>query len=136
MGSFSDYLEDELLDHVFGASTYTAPATVYFGLADTTITDSTTGTTVSEPSGGSYARKSETNNKTTWATSSGGSLTNAITITFATATASWGTVTDFFIADAATNGNILAYGALDASKAVGNGDTVSFASGALTITLA
>ena len=56
MAGFSDYLEKKLLNHVFGGATYTPPATLYFGLATAAITDSTTGTTVTEPSGGSYAR--------------------------------------------------------------------------------
>lgn len=135
MAGFSNYLEDELLDHVFGNAAFTAPTTVYVALADTTITDSTTGTTISEPSGGSYARVSVTNNKTNFSASSGGSVQNDTAITFTQATGSWGTVTDFAIIDAASNGNILAYGALTASKAVGSGDTVSFAVGDLTITL-
>lgn len=33
MAGFSDYLEKKLLDHVFGGSAYTSPATLYFGLA-------------------------------------------------------------------------------------------------------
>ena len=31
--SFSDLLENEILDHVFGANVYTSPATVWFGLS-------------------------------------------------------------------------------------------------------
>jgi hypothetical protein len=30
--SFSNYLETKVLDHVFGATAYTAPATLYVGL--------------------------------------------------------------------------------------------------------
>ena len=133
--SFSDYLELELLDHVFGAASYSAPATLYFGLSTATITDSTTGTTVTEPSGNAYARKSETNNSTLFPAASAGQKKNGTAITFAQATGSWGTITDFFIADAATLGNILAYGTLTTSKAIGNGDTASFAANDLTITL-
>ena len=29
--SFSDYLEDKVLDHVFGGTAYTAPSTLYVG---------------------------------------------------------------------------------------------------------
>ena len=42
---------------------------------------------------------------------------------------------DFFIADAATGGNILAYAALDASKTIDAGDLPRFNANALTITL-
>jgi len=37
--------------------------------------------------------------------------------------------------DAATAGNALIWGALTASKAIGTGDTASFAAGALSISL-
>lgn len=133
--SFSDFLENKILDQIFGASAYSAPATLYFGLATAPITDTTTGTTVTEPSGGSYARKSMTNNKTTWTTASDGSVENKVVIEFAEATASWGTVTYMFIADAATAGNILAWGQLTTSKAIGTGDNAKFAIGDLVITL-
>lgn len=133
--SFSDFLENEILDQIFGASAYSAPATLYFGLATAEITDSTTGSTVTEPEGGSYARKSMTNNKTTWTVASGGSVENKVDIEFVEATASWGTVTYMFIADASSGGNILAWGQLTASKAIGTGDNAKFAAGDLVITL-
>ena len=137
MAGFSDYLEKKLLDHVFGGATYTPPETLYFGLAKAAITDSTTGTTVTEPSGGSYARVAVTNNTTNFPAASGTTATkkNATVINFPEATASWGTVTHFFIADAATGGNILAYAALDASKTIDAGDLPRFNANALTITL-
>ncbi len=63
-GTFSDFLELELLDQAFGALAWTAPVNVFFALADAAITDATTGTSISEPAS-NYARKQETNNKTT-----------------------------------------------------------------------
>ena len=61
----------------------------------------------------------------------------AAEIAFATATGSWGTVTDWFIADNGTvgAGNILCYGTLTASKAIDSGDTAKAAANAITITL-
>ena len=32
MAGFTDYLEDKVLDHVFGGSAYSAPGTLYVGL--------------------------------------------------------------------------------------------------------
>lgn len=133
MGSFADYLENKLLDHVFGGGDYTRPATVYIALSTTTITDA--GGNMTEPSGGAYARASVTNNATNWPAASGGAKSNGTAITFATATTSWGTVVDFAIMDAATSGNMLGYGTLTASKTIDNGDTASFAIGDLDITL-
>lgn len=137
MGSFSDYLEKELLDHILGGADYARPATVYIGLWTTTLSDASTGGTSGEPTGGSYARKSVTNNATNWPAASGTTATksNGIAITFVTATGSWGTVTHFAILDAASAGHILGWGQLTASKAIGSGDTASFAIGDLDVTL-
>jgi len=133
MGSFTNFLEDELLDHVWGNAAYTAPSTLYIALSTTTISDDGTGMT--EPSGGAYARAAVTNNTTNWPAASGGAKANGIAITFATATASWGTIIDFAVMDALTSGNMLAYGTLTASKTIDSGDTASFAIGDLDITL-
>lgn len=132
MAGFSDFLENELLDHVFGNAAYSAPATVYVALFTAAPNDAGGGT---EVSGGSYARKAVTNNATNWPAASGGAKANGTDIVFVTATASWGTVTHFAIFDAATSGNMLGWGALAASKAIGNGDTAQFATGELDITL-
>lgn len=131
-GSFSDFLENELLDHVFGGAAYSAPATLYVGLYTVAPTDSGGGT---EVTGGSYARVSVTANSTNFPASSGGAIANGTTITFPTATANWGTVVAFGIFDAASAGNLLAWADLAANKAVDDGDTASFAVGDLDITL-
>lgn len=131
-GSLSNYLELELLDHVFGGAAYTAPATLYLALFTATPSDSGGGT---EVSGGSYARKAVTANSTNFPAASAGSIALNVSTSFVTATASWGVVTQFGIFDASTSGNLLAWGDLTASKTVDSGDTVSFAAGALTITL-
>ena len=133
MGSFTDYLENELLDHVFGGGDYTRPGTLYIALSTTTISDDGTGMT--EPSGGAYARASVTNNATNWPAASGGAKSNGTAITFAQATASWGTIVDFAIMDALAAGNMLGYGTLTTSKTIDSGDTPSFAVGELDITL-
>ncbi len=89
-----------------------------------------------EVSGNAYARVAVTNNATNWPAASAGSKANGAAITFPQATpAGWGVVTQFGIFDASTAGNLLAWGDLTASKTVDALDTVSFAIGALTITL-
>ena len=133
MGSFADYLENELLDHVFGGADYVRPATLYVGLSTTTITDA--GGNITEPVGGNYARVAVTNNATNFPAAASGAKANGTAISFPEATGAWGTITDFFISDASPGGNILCYGALDASKTVSSGETISFAVGALDITL-
>lgn len=132
MAGFSDYLENEILDHIFGAAAWTAPATLYVAALTTSPTDAGGGT---EVSGGNYARVAVTNNLTNFPAASGGSKSNGTAITFPTASASWGSVTHVGIYDATSGGNLLGYAALSLAKTVDNGDTLQFAAGALTLTL-
>ena len=57
MSGFSDYLEDKVLDHVFGGNAYTAPTTLYVALYTVAPSDTGGGT---EVSGGGYARQTST----------------------------------------------------------------------------
>ncbi len=54
-----------------------------------------------------------------------------------TATGSWGALDTFFISDSATLGttHTIAYGTLTVEKTITEGDTASFAAGALDISL-
>jgi len=128
--AMSDYLENELLDHVLSASAWSAPATTYIALYTVTPGDAGGGT---EVSGGSYARVAYTNNITNWPAASGGSKSNANVIDFGTATANWGTIVAVSIMDAATAGNFLFYGSLTASKTVNNGDGFKFLATKLSV---
>ena len=133
MGSFADFLENELLDHVFGAAAYTAPATLYIGFSTTTITDA--GGNITEPSGNNYSRIAVTNNATNFPAASGGAKSNGVAFTSATASGSWGTLTDVFISDASSGGNVLAHDVMTTALAVGSGGVVNIAVGELDITL-
>jgi hypothetical protein len=131
MGSKSDTYEVDVLKATTGQTTTvlsTTPITPYIALYTVAPTDSTAGT---EVTGGSYARVSSAGK---WATPSAGSVATNATITFPTATADWGTVVAFAVCNASSAGTELMWGALTANKTVSNGDTASFASGALTLT--
>jgi hypothetical protein len=130
MGSFADYWENEILDHLFGKGSYTPP-TIYVGLSTADPTDDTSG--LAEPSGGSYARVATAG--ADWNVASGGAIDNTNDITFPEATGNWGTITHFVLFDAASAGNMLAHGSVSASKTIGSGDTAKFAAGDLDITL-
>lgn len=134
--SASNYLEDEILDHILGAATFTAPATVYIALYTANPGESASITT-NEVTGTGYARVAVTNNLTNWPASSGGYKSNGTVITFATAgSGGWGTITHFAIVDSASGaGNSLFYGALTDSKTVAEGDECRFNIGAITITM-
>lgn len=130
MAGFSDYLEDKVLEHVFGGNAYTAPSTLYVALYTSAPSDTGGGT---EVSGGGYVRKTATfnvsgTNPTT--------ASNAGAIEYPTATANYGTVTSVGIFDALSGGNLLAYANLTASKVVSTGDVFRFNAGDLDITLA
>lgn len=131
-GSFSNYLEDEILDHIFGGADFTRPSPVFVALYTATPSDTGGGT---EVTGGSYARVSVTNNATNFPASSGGAKSNGTEIAFTPATANWGTVVAFGILDASTNGNLLCWGDVTPNKAINSGDTAKFAAGDLDITI-
>jgi hypothetical protein len=126
--SFSNYLETAVLDHVFGGSAYTAPATLYIGLHTSNPDEDNSGTEVST-SGTDYARQ------TIAFTTSGNTTSNTAAVEFATATANYGTVTHCGIYDASSGGNLLAYAALTSSKTIETGDVFRVPAGDLDITL-
>ena len=124
--SFSNYLETELLDHVFAGNAYTSPTNVYVGLSTSNPGEDGSGT---EVSGGSYARQTGS------FTVSGNTATTNAVIEFPTATGTWGTVTHIGIYDASSAGNLLAYAALTTSKSIASGDVFRIPTGDIDITL-
>lgn len=130
---FTYFLDNALINEIFGGLEFAQPATVYLALSTTAPNQAGTG--VTEPVGNGYARAAVTNNATNWPNATNGAKSNGTVITFPVSTGSWGTVTHFGIYDAATAGNLLAYGTLNNPQTVSSGDTLSFAVGALDITL-
>ncbi len=134
--SLVDATENALLDHFLGGPDYTRLATVYLALSTTTPTDA--GGNFTEPTGGSYARVAITNNATNFPAASGGAKSNGVKFSFPTATADWSSganMTYIGLFDAATAGNLIAYGAITTPKAVLNGDTAEVAIGDLDVTM-
>ena len=127
MAALSNYLENALINAVLRNVSYTSPATVYVALFTTDPTDAGSGT---EVSGGSYARTA-----VTFGAPTNGVASNSGAVNFPTSSGVWGTVTHVGIYDTSTAGNLLFHGVLTVSKTVGNGDTVTFAIGALSATL-
>lgn len=138
---FSKYTSAALLNSLFGKTSdlgaLASAPTVYVALSTTDFGDDGSGGT--EPSGGSYARKSTSASDWNAATDADPSVVdNANAITFAAATADWASGSDlgyFALFDASTSGNCLASGSLGTAKAVLSGDTIEFAAGDLSITL-
>ena len=126
--SFSNHLETEILDHVFGGNAYTAPSTLYLSLHTANPDEDGSGAEVST-SGTAYARQTVT------FTVSGNEATTSAAVEYATATANFGTVTHVGVYDASTGGNLLCYAALTSSKTIETGDVFRVPAGDLDITL-
>lgn len=143
--ALANFWENELIDHLFRARSYTAPTDHYIALYTAAPGETGGGT---EVSGGSYARVQvaagfgnwegtggETTN--TDSAGTGGGTQNRNAITFPAPTANWGSVTHFASLDAASGGNFYLYGALTTPKTVNNADPApSFAVGDLDFSLA
>jgi len=136
MGTISDYLENELLDHIFNAD-YTPAATVYIGLGTSVDDESLTG----EPSGDGYAREA-----IAFDAASSRKVENSAQISFGPASGgNWGELSVWAIFDAETDGNMLAHGSLSTAKTVYDGNTpkiaaqevdIEFSSGVISTTWA
>lgn len=139
MSAMSDYLEAELRKHIFRTGSFTKPAALYVALCTAATSDSDTGSTITEPAGFGYARQQNDPSDSNW---SGASATDGLTdnvgaITFGPASGgNWGSITHIAICDALTNGNMLFHGALNQSKTINDGDSLTFSIGDLNITLA
>jgi hypothetical protein len=133
----SDYLADKLLDFALRNQAFSQPDT-YVALPTATVGDNDTGSTITEPSGNGYAREQVEPNggsSPTWDDAASGVVDNTHIITMGPPSGDWGTIVATAIVDAATDGNLLCYDNGTADEAIGNGDTVEFAAGALDISL-
>ena len=145
MSEMSDYLEGQLIAHIFRTSSFSKPGVLAIALLTTGAADSdtgvfTTGTGVEVTNAGAYARVARNPLDANWTAPTGGDgqTDNAAAVTFTQATGDWGTVSDMAIVDNATwnTGNMLFYSAVDTGRAIATGDTAEFAAGAITVTFA
>ena len=128
MSAMSDFLENEILDHILGTGAYPMPTTVYIGLSTASMNDDASGT---EISGNNYARQS-----VAFSAASSGTTSNSGNIEFPAATGSWGNVSHFGIWDASSAGNMLLHGAFTSTKTISTGDILRITAGDLDITAA
>ena len=132
------YLENKILSFIFknNAGSFSTPGdSIYVGLA-TAVSDAEAGSLTEAPFG-SYARQQVTAANWTLASASTNQQTvvNAANIEFPASSGTSNTVTHAFLVDAASSGNILFVGALDASKTIATGDIFRINAGNLTIEL-
>lgn len=126
MSSFTDYLENALLSHVFRNTPLASPSAVYLALYTASPSDAAGGT---EVSGSGYSRQA-----VTFGAPSGGVIANSAGVSFTASGGAFGTVVAVAILDASTAGNMLSWAPIT-SATVGDGDTINFATGQLTISL-
>ena len=135
--SLSDYKEKKLLDHANGAAAWTAPANQYVALFKTDPGETGAGTEVSAVvDDTAYARQLITFGAATLGTGIALS-TNAQTfaaVVYGSGAAAY-TVTHLAVFDALTAGNLLDYGALNASISRVVGKTLVFDIGSITSAL-
>lgn len=129
----SNYTAGKLLDHLFGISSWTVPATVYIALMTANPTDAGGGTEVST-SGTAYARQSVALDPAQW-TRTNNEVTNDNDIAFAEATDDYGIVTGHAAYDASSAGNLLWWAALSPSQTINSGSQFAFDAGSLTYAL-
>ncbi len=121
MSDKTDYLEQQIITHIFRTGSFTKPSALYIALVTALGSDSAAGT---EVSGGSYARVQRDPLDANWAAPGAGGATNNIAdLVFPTPTADWGTIVGVEIWDGPTGGaNRLYHGALTTPRTVNNGD--------------
>jgi hypothetical protein len=124
-GNLSNYLENKLIDHFLGTTTYTKPSAVYVALYTVAPSDAGGGT---EVTGGSYARQTAT-----FTAAASGATSNSANIDFTNMPAA--TVVAIGIFDALTSGNLLLHGTLTTNKTTDAGDTLRIATGDLDISI-
>ena len=131
MSACTTYTKAKLLNLLFSATAWSGkPTSLYFGLFTTAPTVAGGGTEVST---GGYARVAKTATDSTHFTVSGMGVTNATAITFAEATADWGSVLALGVFDAPSGGNLLFFVAITPQTVV-RGISLSMAIGAFTVT--
>ena len=131
MPGISRVIRQGLLDHLLltGAG-LTRPASIYVALYTVAPTATGGGT---ECTGSGYARIEHA----TWVAATAAEpavAVNSGAITFTVAGGAWGDIVGIGLHSAITGGTFLAYGTITA-KTIATGDTASFASGALSVSI-
>jgi hypothetical protein len=126
----TNFLELELLDHACATGSYTMPTQLYVALFTADPTEAGTQTNEVADANG-YARQS-----VDFDVAAAGATSNSNQVTFTASGGNFGTVTHIGLMDSAAHngGNMLFWDDIT-STIVNNGDSISFAIGAIDITL-
>lgn len=128
MSAFSDASETLIANFIANNQTATRPTAWFLALFTAAPSDSGGGT---EVSGSGYARQA-----ITFGAASGPTVSNTSTHTFTASGGAWGTVTHYGIFSASSAGTLYWHGALGTSRTVADGESLTVAAGAFTLTVA
>lgn len=134
MGAFTGDLTNKLLAKAFGAVDFT-PAPIIYVAAYTSLTNATvTGT---EVSGGGYTRLAIPNNPANFVRVNDYQYTNAVLLSWPTATASWGTISHvaFWSTATGTSGTKIAFDDLTLPEQININNELVIKPGTLLINL-
>lgn len=111
MAGMSNAVENKVLDHLFGDGTYTVTAPLYLAFTTVAVTDTDTGSTITEATYTGYARTAV--GAADMSAASGGSKTNSNTITGPACTAGTSTLAGWALLTTSSGaGDIVFYGTL------------------------
>jgi hypothetical protein len=133
MAELSNAAELLVLDWILTTGTPTRPAASALALDTTTISDTDTGATLTEPpDANGYDRQ-----VVTWNAAAAGAATNSSAETFGpNITTNWGSITDVAVVDNATyaSGGVVVFTALDTARTINIDDSLNFATSAISVT--
>lgn len=128
MSALSDSSETLLANFIANGQTATRPTAWFLALFTAAPNDAGGGT---EVSGSGYARQA-----ITFGAASSGVTANTSTHTITASGGSFGTITHFGIFSASTGGTLLWHGPVGTPRAYADGESVTVAAGAFTLTFA
>lgn len=131
---FAEAIDNSILDHYTGKTTWTAPSEIWVGLSKSTPTK--TGGNVTEPSGGAYKRIQVA--PAEWLSASSSATENTGDQNYAQATANWlagSNLTNMVFYTESVGGSFIGFKALTVAKPVLNGDTAKFLDGDIDLAI-
>ena len=130
MASLSNYLQNSLINYLLRDGIWSKPSEIAVCLLTSPASPSDTGSLSGKEviNGNGYSRQVVPVSDSSWQVPTIGITSNIPTISFPTATGSWGTVVGAALVDNSTygSGNLLLFGTLSTQKVISQNDTFKF----------
>lgn len=133
MSAMSDAFESEIINYFFRNQALTFTRTqMYVALSTATVSETATGASMSEVTGTGYSRQTVTFG----APSPAGVTANTGAVTFTATGGDWtGPILSMYIVDSSSGAGNVLVGANITSVSLGNGDSLTFPTGDIDITM-